>query len=173
MNRGAIVGLFVLLCVLSIDVNAGSVAETSARLPIADTIEVFKAKRELVLLKDGKPLKSYRVALGGDPVGPKRQQGDHRTPEGRYIIDFHNSSSAFDLSLHISYPNADDRRQAARRGVAPGGAIMIHGLPNGLGWVGEAHRLRDWTDGCIAVTDSEIEEIARVVPDGTPIVIHP
>jgi murein L,D-transpeptidase YafK len=173
MNRSAIACLLVLMCALSVDVNAGGVAEMSAHPLVADAIEVFKAKRELVLLKEGKPLKTYRVALGGDPVGPKRQQGDHRTPEGHYIIDFHNSSSAFHLSLHISYPNADDRRQAARRGVAPGVAIMIHGLPNGLGWVGEAHRLRDWTDGCIAVTDSEIEEIARAVPDGTPIIIHP
>jgi murein L,D-transpeptidase YafK len=124
-------------------------------------------------LNRGKPLKTYQVALGGNPAGPKREQSDHRTPEGRYIIDFHNRRSAFHLALHISYPSAEDRRQGARRGVAPGGAIMIHGLRNGRGWVGEAHRLRDWTNGCIAVTDSEIEEIARAVPDGTPIVIYP
>ena len=140
---------------------------------LADRIEVFKAERRLVLLKDGQPLKTYRVALGADPVGAKRQQGDHRTPEGRYIIDFHKPDSVFHLALHISYPNEEDRRQAARRGASPGGSIMIHGLPNGFAWVGRLHARRDWTDGCIAVTDSEIEEIARAVPDGTVIVIYP
>jgi murein L,D-transpeptidase YafK len=162
-----------MLCALFPEVNAATVAQISARPAVADLVEVFKSERKLVLLSHGEALKTYQVALGGNPVGPKREQGDHRTPEGRYVIDFHNLRSAYHLALHISYPNAEDRRQAARRGVAPGGAIMIHGLPNGLRWIGEAHHLRDWTDGCIAVTNSEIEEIARAVPDGTPIIIYP
>jgi murein L,D-transpeptidase YafK len=140
---------------------------------LADRIEVFKAERRLVLLRDGQALKTYRVALGADPVGPKRQEGDHRTPEGRYTIDFHKPDSTFHLALHISYPNEEDRRRAARRGISPGGSIMIHGLPNGLAGFGRVHASRDWTDGCIAVTDGEIDEIARAVPDGTVIVIYP
>lgn len=100
-------------------------------------------------LKDGQSFKTYRVALGADPIGPKRQEGDHRTPEGRYTIDFHKPDSAFHLALHISYPNEEDRREAARSGVSPGGSIMIHGLPNGLAWFGRVHAHRDWTDGAL------------------------
>ncbi|HMK68312.1 MAG TPA: L,D-transpeptidase family protein [Stellaceae bacterium] len=142
-------------------------------LPTVDAIEVFKARHELVLLRNGTPIKTYRISLGTNPAGPKQQQGDHRTPEGRYVIDFHNRASAFHLSLHVSYPNAQDRKQAAARHVSPGGDIMIHGLPNGMGSQALLFQGVDWTDGCIAVTDAEIEEIARAVPDGTPITIHP
>jgi murein L,D-transpeptidase YafK len=142
-------------------------------LPTADAVEVFKARHELVLLRAGEVIKTYKVSLGIRPKGPKRQQGDRHTPEGRYFIDFHNYASAFHLSLHVSYPNADDRRQAAARNVPPGGDIMIHGLPNGMGALTFLFRGVDWTSGCIAVGDDEIEEIARAVPDGTPIVIHP
>ncbi len=139
----------------------------------ADMIVVAKAERTLTLMRKGAPLKSYRVALGGDPVGPKRQQGDRRTPEGKYRIDYRNPKSRFHLSLHISYPSRQDRRAAKKRGVSPGGDIMIHGLPNGYGWIGIAHRVVDWTDGCIALTDEEIEELWRAVPNGTPIEIKP
>ncbi|HTS91032.1 MAG TPA: L,D-transpeptidase family protein [Stellaceae bacterium] len=148
-------------------------AHAKEPLPTVDSIEVFKARHELVLMRQGQPVKTYKVSLGINPVGAKEQQGDHRTPEGRYVIDFHNRASAFHLSLHISYPNAQDRKQAAARHVSPGGDIMIHGLPNGM----ESRALLflgvDWTDGCIAVNDEEIEEIASAVPDGTPITIHP
>jgi murein L,D-transpeptidase YafK len=170
LARSFIVVLAALACLSG---GASVARSASPEITRADRIEVFKAERRLVLLKDGRPLKTYRVSLGADPVGPKRQEGDHRTPEGRYTIDFHKYDSAFHLALHISYPNDKDRREAARRGVSPGGSIMIHGLPNGLAWFGLVHARRDWTDGCIAVTDSEIEEIARAVPDGTEIVIHP
>jgi murein L,D-transpeptidase YafK len=149
-------------------------AHTAPPAPLlADRIEVFKADRRLVLLREGKALATYRVSLGADPVGAKREEGDHRTPEGAYVIDFHKSDSAYHLALHISYPNDEDRRQAAQRGVSPGGAVMIHGLPNDLPGFLPIHRTHDWTDGCIAVTDREIEEIAAAVPDGTPIEIHP
>jgi murein L,D-transpeptidase YafK len=167
LRAGAVVALAALL----IGPGAGHTAPSAVKL--ADRIEVFKAEHRLVLLRDGKPVKSYRVSIGTNPVGPKREQGDHRTPEGTYVIDFHKRDSAFHLALHISYPSEEDRRQAALRGVSPGGSVMIHGLPND--WPGFAviHRYHDWTDGCIAVTDREIEEIAAAVPDGTPIVIHP
>ena len=98
---------------------------------------------------------------------------DARTPEGRYVIDSRNAASAYHKALHISYPNSDDRKRAAKLGVAPGGAVMIHGLPNGKGWVGPTHRLYDWTLGCIAVTDQEIDEIWNLVPVGTPVEIRP
>lgn len=141
--------------------------------PDVDRIRVFKSERRLILLSGDLPVYEYEVALGGDPTGPKREQGDERTPEGEYVIDSRKSDSDFHLALHISYPNADDRLQARERGVEPGGAIMIHGLPNGFGLIGPAHRLADWTDGCIAVTNEEIEEIWRRVADGVAIDIRP
>jgi len=118
-------------------------------------------------------IKSYRIALGGTPVGRKEQQGDHKTPEGLYTIVGRNPSSQYHRALRVSYPNAEDRARAAKRGVPPGGDIMIHGLPNGYGWVGRGHLAKDWTDGCIAVTDQEIEEIWTLVADGTPVEIRP
>jgi murein L,D-transpeptidase YafK len=139
----------------------------------ADRIVVLKSERKLVLMKDGKEFRSYKVSLGTEPVGPKRKQGDHRTPEGTYVIDRRNPTSQFHRALHISYPNLSDRAQAQKVGVDPGGDIMIHGLPNGFGFLGKTHLWRDWTDGCIAVTNDEIEEIWKLVPDGTPIEIRP
>ena len=134
---------------------------------------VFKAQRRMELIQKGKVWKSYRVALGGNPVGHKMQRGDGRTPEGIYVLDRRNPRSQFHRSIHISYPNSADRASARRRGVSPGGDIFLHGLPNGMGAVGAAHTMRDWTDGCIAVTNEEIEEIWKVVPNGTPIEIRP
>jgi murein L,D-transpeptidase YafK len=139
----------------------------------ADRILVEKGARSLTLFRGATPLKVYRVALGSVSVGPKQFEGDHRTPEGSYTIDRRKADSDFHLALHISYPNPDDVAQAATRGVPAGSDIMIHGLPNGSGWIGALHRRRDWTDGCIAVTDQEIEEIWRAVPDGTTIEIRP
>ncbi|RZA34620.1 MAG: hypothetical protein EOP92_14735 [Lysobacteraceae bacterium] len=132
----------------------------------ADAVRVSKSERSMQLLRDSKVLRAYRIALGDAPVGHKRQQGDERTPEGDYTISFRNAKSRFHLSLRVSYPNAADRAQAAARGVDPGGDIMIHGNTP-PGYTG------DWTDGCIAVTDAEIEEIWRLVPVGTPIRIDP
>ena len=113
------------------------------------------------------------MALGRSPAGHKQEEGDQRTPEGLYVIDFHKADSDFHRALHISYPNADDIAQARRRGIPPGGDIMIHGLPNGMAWIGRAHLAQDWTAGCIAVTDAEIDEIWQLIPDGTPIEIRP
>jgi len=140
---------------------------------LADAVVVRKAKRELVLISQGKAIRTYAVALGRAPVGPKRRQGDGRTPEGDYTISGRNRHSSFHRSLRISYPNPGDKARARRAGVSPGGDIMIHGLPNGMGRLGAAHRTRDWTEGCIAVTNEEIQEIWRLVPDGTPIRIEP
>jgi murein L,D-transpeptidase YafK len=138
-----------------------------------DRIVVNKARRELLLLHGDSVLRTYRIALGRNPVGPKAEEGDGKTPEGRYSIDRRNPKSSCHLSLHISYPNDSDRGRASERGVDPGGDIMIHGLRNGEGHIGQAHLETDWTQGCIAVTDEEMEEIWELVEDDTPIEINP
>ncbi len=139
----------------------------------ADRVVVHKERRTLELMHGGDVIKTYKIALGGEPLGPKTRLGDHRTPEGAYVIDSRNDHSQFHRSLHISYPNATDRERARKLRVSPGGDIFIHGLPNGYGFIGAAHRARDWTDGCIAVTDQEIEEIWNLVDNGTPVEIRP
>jgi murein L,D-transpeptidase YafK len=150
-------------------------AQTASMPPLlrADRVVMLKKERTLQLLSHKKVIKTYKVALGGDPIGAKTRQGDHKTPEGAYILDFRNAHSQFYKSIHISYPSERDRAAARRSAVSPGGDVFIHGLPNGYGSIGAAHRLKDWTDGCIAVTDEEIDEIWRLVPDGTPIEIRP
>ena len=137
-----------------------------------DLVRVHKAERLLELVGDGKVLRSYSIALGGDPIGHKHQEGDQRTPEGRYVLDWRNPNSIAHKSIHISYPNADDLAAAKARNVDAGGMIMIHGQPNGFGWWGWLLQLVDWTDGCIAVTDSDMDEIWAMVADGTPIEIE-
>src|SRR5215831_364010 len=130
----------------------------------ADRVIVNKGRREMLLLRGESILRSYRVALGSDPHGHKEREGDGRTPEGRYVIDRRNPKSRYHLSLHISYPNDADRERACALGVDPGGDIMIHGLKAGV-----AHPESDWTLGCIAVTDAEMDEIWNLVADGTAI----
>jgi len=138
-----------------------------------DKILVEKKERRLTLFSKGDEIKTYKIALGGNPNGPKERQGDHKTPEGYYIIDSKNRNSRYHLALHISYPNENDRKRSARQGVPLGGDIMIHGLKNGFSWVDESHADIDWTQGCIAVTNGEIEELFKLVPLGTPIEIRP
>lgn len=139
----------------------------------ADKILIEKKERRLKLISRGEVLKTYKIALGGNPNGPKVMQGDNKTPEGTYFIDSRNKGSRYHLSLHISYPNDRDKKRAKELGVAPGGNIMIHGIKNGFSWVGDSHAEVDWTKGCIAVTDEEIEEIAKLVPNGTIVEIRP
>lgn len=127
----------------------------------------------LQLLNREQVIKTYKVALGSDPIGAKATQGDHKTPEGLYVLDFRNSNSRFYKSIHISYPSVRERAEARERGVSPGGDVFIHGLGKGYGWIGTAHRFKDWTDGCIAVTNEEMDEIWRLVADGTTIEIRP
>jgi murein L,D-transpeptidase YafK len=159
-------------------VVAGHESHPLAANARADRIVIEKSARKLTLFRGETPLKSYSVALGRAPEGTKQREGDHRTPEGHYIIDAHKRDSAFHRALHISYPTPSDtavamQRGDMQRGDKPGGDIMIHGIRNGLGWLGAFHRCIDWTSGCIAVTDKEIEEIYRAVPDETPIDIRP
>jgi len=148
-------------------------AQPAERALHADRVVVLKKERTFQLMSQGKVIKTYKVALGGDPVGAKTRQGDHKTPEGFYVLDSRNTHSQFYKSIHISYPSAHDRAAAQQKGVSPGGDVFVHGLPKGYAWVGASHRAKDWTDGCIAVTDQEIDEIWRAVADGTPIEIRP
>jgi len=139
----------------------------------ASRVVVLKTEHKLLLLDDGnKLIRSYSIAIGRGGLEPKQRQGDHRNPEGFYAIDRHKRDSRFHRALHVSYPNDADRELARKLGVDPGGDIMIHGIWNGLGWIGPLHRAVDWTDGCFAVTDIEIEEIYTAVPDGTPVEIR-
>lgn len=145
----------------------------AAHAAAVDKIVVNKAKREMLLLSKGATIKQYRISLGDNPIGPKQQEGDERTPEGLYKIDYRNDKSSYHLSLHITYPNRTDIKNAKSKGVEPGDMIMIHGLPNHFQGLKSLLIGRDWTDGCIAVSNEEIEEIWRLVPNGTPILINP
>ena len=139
----------------------------------ADSIVVRKAKHTLTLYMAGLPVRTYKIALGSQPTGDKLRVGDGRTPEGLFRIDFKNAQSKYHMALHISYPDAVHIQRASALGVSPGGDIMIHGLPPAYASMGAAHAQYNWTEGCIAVTDKEIEEIYRAVPTGAPIDIEP
>jgi len=162
--------MWVPTALLLIPAVASDVSLSSA--VVADRVVVLKSERKLMLMKDGQVLKTYRVSLGANPVGPKIHQGDHKTPEGEYILDRHNSHSQYYRSIHISYPSQVDRERAHRLGLSPGGDVFMHGLPNDYKPAPNENP-GDWTDGCIAVTDTEMDEIWRAVPDGTPIEIKP
>lgn len=171
-RRFRAVPLLVLLVVAAAGCS-GTNDSIGALAPV-DLVVVDKGARTLVLMSDGATVRRYRVALGRAPVGPKRYEGDGRTPEGLYHIDGRNPNSRYHLSLHISYPSESDIVLAAARGRAAGSDIMIHGLPNGV--TAEAAALHpdlDWTDGCIALTNREMEEVWSLVADGTPILITP
>jgi murein L,D-transpeptidase YafK len=140
---------------------------------VADRILVVKSSRTMVLFTHGKTLRTYKVALGGQPVGAKERIGDHKTPEGRYVVSVKLANSQFYRALRISYPSADDIQRAHKLGVDPGGVVEIHGLGRKFGWLGALHRTTDWTDGCVVVTNEEIDEIWKLVPVGTPVEIRP
>lgn len=139
----------------------------------ADYIVIEKEKRLMKLLHNGQEIRTYQIALGRNPLGPKVKEGDMRTPEGRYLIDFKKKQSKFHLALHVSYPSYQDKIRAKKLGVDPGRDIMIHGLKKGFEWLGSLHTKWDWTAGCIAVTNSEIEEIWKLVHSGTGVEIRP
>ncbi len=173
MKHGIALAGLVLICVLAFYFYAH---HNWNPLPIGTTVNrivVEKSVRRLSVFRDHNQLKTYRIALGGNPVGAKQQQGDMKTPEGIYRIDGRNPRSDFHLALHISFPSNNDEARAFARGISAGSDIMIHGIRNGRGWIGAFHHSSDWTAGCIAVTNEEIEELWRVTPDGTTIEIHP
>jgi murein L,D-transpeptidase YafK len=139
----------------------------------ADLVEVFKGERRMELKRQGQAIRCYRVALGFAPERHKEREGDGRTPEGSYTVDARNPQSAFHLSLRVSYPDEADKACAASLGVPPGGDIYIHGQRNGWRKLFVGHPARDWTTGCVAVTDAEIREVWSLVPTGVRVVIHP
>lgn len=143
-------------------------------LPTVDRVIVWKADRRMTLYAGEQAVATYSISLGADPTGHKTWRGDSRTPEGRYTLDYRNADSQFYRAIRVSYPDAEDTAAGIEADVPTGGNIMIHGLPDGRGWIGPLYKLRgDWTDGCIAVTSREMEEIWRAVPDGTTIDINP
>jgi murein L,D-transpeptidase YafK len=160
----------VLILVVLQSGKTNSPAETKQ---IADEILIMKSEHKMTLLNQGKVLHVYQVALSTVPVGAKERNGDHKVPEGSYRIDYKNPASQFHLALHVSYPNEADRAHAKKLGVDPGGEIEIHGLGKQYAWLGSFHRKYDWTNGCIAVTNAEIEEIYPIVPVGTKVEIKP
>ncbi len=159
----------VLAC-LALAAAGGSPA---GEFPVADVVVVEKAKRKLHLLKNGAAFRSFDIALGIRPTGDKKEEGDFRTPEGRYLLDSRNPHSDYFLSIRVSYPNADDLREAQSSGVNPGGSIMIHGQPNNPTNSEAYYRTQDWTNGCIAVSNSDMIDIWLMTDDKTPIEIRP
>ena len=171
----------VLVALAAVSISLATVAWPAAS-PSGPDIEgpvglvlVDKSDRQLRLLgaDESTVLVSFPVAFGDNPIGHKRREGDERTPEGRYTLDWRNPNSAYHLSIHVSYPNADDVAAAQARGEDPGGMIMVHGQPNGFGWLAPLLQQRDWTDGCIALTNAHMNVVWEHVPNGTPIVIRP
>ena len=158
--------IFVLLCLTSSIANADS-------LQFADNVVVIKSQRKMYLMRNGKMWKQYAIMLGLNPVGHKEQKGDNRTPEGRYVLNGRNPASRFHRAIHISYPNEADRAKAREKGVDPGGQIAIHGLPVKTDDAAWDYIERDWTNGCIAVTNQDMDQIWELVEDGTPIEIKP
>lgn len=171
--QNSLVGILILL-----GVGAGAFAYFHSNsepraLPKADRVVVLKSDRKMMLYADDKILATYEISLGRNPVGHKTREGDSRTPEGKYVLDWRNPNSNFYRSIHVSYPNQQDTDRAAAAGVSPGGDIMIHGQPNGSGALSPLTQRVDWTDGCIAVSDTEMTEIWHAVDNGTPIEIRP
>jgi len=138
-----------------------------------DYVLVNKSEKKMYLLSNGRRIKEYDVAFGDNSTGHKQQEGDERTPEGKYILDYKKSDSSFYKAIHISYPNEEDKKIAKANGINPGGQIMIHGQKYGLGWLSWLTQQFDWTNGCIAVTNTEMDEIWKLVKSGTPIEIQP
>ncbi|MDH3532470.1 MAG: L,D-transpeptidase family protein [Gammaproteobacteria bacterium] len=145
----------------------------AGEFPVADKVLIQKSKRQLQLLKDGEPIRTFKIRLGIRPVGDKQHEGDFKTPEGEYLLDARNPNSEFFLSIRVSYPNSDDISSARANGLDPGGAIMIHGQPNEPTRSEAYYRTQDWTNGCIAVSNSDMIDIWLMTDDNTPIEIRP
>lgn len=159
----------VLLALLAI----GPSPAVSSAIEIADRVVVRKSERQLLLMRGDRVLRTFGVALGLSPTGPKRQEGDFRTPEGTYRLSGRNANSDFFLAIQVDYPGPEDERRASAEGVAPGGMIMIHGQPNRPSRPLEYYQKRDWTNGCIAVSNADMVDIWLMTPDNTPIQILP
>lgn len=141
--------------------------------PVADLVRVHKKARKLEVLSEGRVTQTFSIALGGNPEGHKTREGDKKTPEGKYQLDYRKSDSAFYKALHVSYPNERDVAYARAQQVSPGGQIMIHGQKNGFGWLSPIMQRFDWTNGCIAMSNEDMDVLWTLVPEGTPIEILP
>lgn len=164
---------FLVWCVVAWPAVRAGESERSADLPAADRVVVRKHDRQLLLMRHGEVLRSYRVSLGLQPAGPKERSGDFRTPEGSYRLARRNARSDYFLSIQVSYPNAEDERNARRNGWRVGGLVMIHGLPNVLRHPASYYTNQDWTDGCIALSNSDMVEFWLLTQDNIPIEIRP
>lgn len=173
MNALRLVSWVVVAFVSTAQVALAADAVTRPTYPMADLVVVKKSERRLYLYSNGEVLRTFEVSLGLSPVGPKEREGDFKTPEGRYRLESKNPNSDFFLSMKVSYPNDSDRKRARAKGLDPGGQIMIHGLPNEPKHPASRYRDRDWTDGCIAVSNSDMVDIWLLTPTDTPIEILP
>lgn len=167
-----IISVIIILVIAVVFYNYNPIKKLSSNI-VVDSILVLKSKRELIAFSNGIAVKTYKIALGKQPIGSKEIEGDNKTPEGIYTINDKNENSAFYKNLGVSYPNELQIENAKRVGKNPGGDIKIHGLRNGIGFLNKFHRLFDWTAGCIAVTNEEIDELYNAVPIGTKIEIRP
>ena len=176
-SYGTPVKTFRLACLLYLNICLSlasiSCLAKSVDIPEGNRIVVEKSRRLLHVYHNRDAIVTFRIALGKSPTGAKTCMGDNRTPEGYYTITEHKKNSSFYRALRISYPNASDRARARQQGCDPGGNIMIHGLENGFGWVGRTHRTIDWTNGCIAITNKEMNILYNMVKDGTTVEIKP
>ncbi len=167
-------GLSTLLLCLGSLATGLVIAQTEAVGLVVDQVVVNKTERTLRLLSGDTVVRQYDISLGDEPTGHKTREGDEKTPEGDYLLDYRNPNSRYHKSIHISYPNSADKRQAQEGGYSPGGDIFIHGLPNGMGQMATAFTGRDWTDGCIAINNNDhMDDVWELVKNGTPIRIVP
>jgi murein L,D-transpeptidase YafK len=172
--RLAVVSRYGVPAVVALIVFAGTrIAIADTDFPVADKVVVEKENRKLYLMKDGVTFRTFDVALGVYPVGGKAVEGDQKTPEGRYVLDMRNPDSEFFLSIHVSYPNTADRRDARSKGQDPGGQIMIHGQPNNPTYSAAYYAKEDWTNGCIALSNSDMIDVWLMTPDNVQIEIRP
>jgi murein L,D-transpeptidase YafK len=161
------------LAAFGLSMSLAPMAAFGGDFPVADKVLVEKESRKLHLIKDGEAFRTFDIALGIAPTGDKKKEGDFKTPEGNYWLDMRNPDSDYFLSIHISYPNSEDRREAQGQGVNPGGQIMIHGQPNTPSYSAAFYQKSDWTNGCIAVSNSDMIDIWLMTPDNVPIEILP
>lgn len=173
MNRPIATTLLLSQLLVSLVVMTLPAAVQAGDFPIADKVIIEKAARKLHLLQNGKAFRTFKIALGIRPVGDKKKEGDFKTPEGKYLLDIRNKDSDFFLSIRVSYPNATDRQEAKKLGADPGGAIMIHGQPNEPSQSEVYYQTQDWTNGCIAVSNSDMIDIWLMTGENTPIEILP
>ena len=173
MSPRSLYGLLCGLALLRLDVAGATPPSIANAYEQADAVLVVKSQRKLYLLRGGRVLREFGVSLGLVPTGPKRREGDFRTPEGQYVLDSRNVDSDYFLSIKVSYPNTEDRAHSQAQGVDPGGQIMIHGLPNAPHYSERHYEGTDWTDGCIAVSNSDMLDIWLMTRESTPIEIRP